>query len=188
MDPMTALVINRKQLGFLRRIVKIHFPSGGPHLWTAHAFVDVTFSYNANDPNFELLLVAPGGVATITPAGLNDPHNVVSNFIIISGSGAVQQGQGDLVIDQDIFSVNPAASVSGIFTVTTVSSNTGTLRATVSGTATGVTSGRPGGDAEQTASSSQISIDSIGSDKHTATVTGSASANLHTVTAAVTAS
>lgn len=184
---MTALLINRHTLGFIKRITKIHFPSGGPHLWDAHAFINVSFSYNANDPNFELLLNAPGGIATVTPSGLLDPHNVVSNFVIPSGSGAVQQGQGNLILDKNIFSANPSVSVSGLFTVTTVFSTTGTLLATVSATATGVTSGRPGGDAEQTASTNPVNIDSIGNDQHTAIVTGSATANLHQVTASVSA-
>ncbi len=177
---MTILIIpdgDTFKENFLQRIIDLHFPSGGAHQWNADAFVDMFFGYDFNNPSAVVTLTAPGGTAMITPAGLSDPKGIVSSFSS-TGPGVVQSGTGHLQVAKDVFSTNPQVSVSASLTIAFGSVPTGHNTGAAVGTATGVTSGRPGGDAEKTAGTATVTLDGnrILGPFANATVTGSASA------------
>lgn len=188
---MTELIITPKTQGFLSEIIKISFPSG--HEWTASAQVSAIININIGKDSGAILNIAGFSLDTDTGniysvAQYPNPFTIPLNFQTGPNIGINAWGQtggfwfiesATMSLSKVVLSANPNVSVSGTFTATPVGTNAGI---TVNAAATAATSGRPGGDATASQTAPQI-VDT----PNVVTITGSASASLHDVTASVSA-
>lgn len=188
---MTALIIKPDTSSFLSEIIKINFPSG--HEWTASAQVSAIININIGKDSGAILNIAGFSLDTDTGniysvAQYPNPFTIPLNFQTGPNIGINAWGQtggfwfiqtATMSLSKSVFSATPSASVSGAFTANPVGDSAGI---TVDASATAVTSGRPGGDAEQS-----VFAPEIVNTPNIVTITGSASASLHNVTASVSA-
>lgn len=168
-------------LWYISRIVE-----AAAHEWTATAFVsaftnwvgaiDTPWTINVDNGVSSAQILGGTG----SPATLSDPDGIVGSFDT-SGDGST--GGFTTSVEDSHTDFTPSAAVNAVIVI---SLSDGTIiNAAIHATATGVTSGRPGGDVEVT---DAPPVFGIGGDSlfTTGTVTGTATASLGGATASVT--
>ncbi len=172
-------------------IDNVQWNTRGPHHWNATAEASCLLSFSFNLPAgfaipISLISNVLSGTATFTAAGLSDPRGITGGSYAGSGtnqSGIVQFIFGEFLTDQ----INPDARLGFNLQVdmSSILGGTGSASFILSGTSLGVTSGRPGGDDEQTASASCPRLLFPPAAFSVATLIGTAGASLHSVTASI---